>query len=146
MTGDTKGAESPPERTGIHATAARRLGSPFPAAAEAILYRWAVERDTAVSAGEIDQVCAYLRQRASGSRRSPTVASRWTGRSPARWSGRGWSWRPCARLSRHGWSLAVAEDRPARAADRTEVGIPGLLGETERLPDNARPDPWGGPR
>src|SRR5438876_841391 len=54
--GDTKRAEPPPEWTGIHATAARRLGSPFPTVAEAILYRWAVERDTAVSAGEIDQV------------------------------------------------------------------------------------------
>ena len=35
--GDTKGAEPPPERTGIHATAARRLSSPFPTVAEAIL-------------------------------------------------------------------------------------------------------------
>src|SRR6266404_3601393 len=61
---------------------------------------------------------------ASGPRRAPTVASRWTGRSPARWSGRGWCWRPCARSSRHGWSLAVAEDRPTRAADRTERRAP----------------------
>jgi len=35
--GDTKGVELPPERTGIDATAARRLGSPFPTGAEAIL-------------------------------------------------------------------------------------------------------------
>ena len=73
--GDTKGAEPPPERTGIHATAARRLGSPFPTA-EAILYRWAVERDTAVSAGEIDQVRAYLRQR--GVRTTPLPDGRFT--------------------------------------------------------------------
>src|SRR3989454_12119321 len=74
--GDTKGAEPPPERTGIHATAARRLGSPFPTVAEAILYRWAVERDTAVSAGEIDQVRAYLRQR--GVRTTPLPDGRFT--------------------------------------------------------------------
>src|SRR5438552_18805337 len=61
--GDTECAEPPPEGTGMDATVARQLGSPFPAVAEAILYRWAVERDTAVSAGEIDQVRAYLRQR-----------------------------------------------------------------------------------
>ena len=74
--GDTKDAEPPPERTGIHATTARRLGSPFPAVAEAILYRWAVERDTAVSAGEIDQVRAYLRQR--GVRTTPLPDGRFT--------------------------------------------------------------------
>ena len=74
--GDTKGAEPPPERTGTHATAARRLGSPFPTVAEAILYRWAVERDTAVSAGEIDQVRAYLRQR--GVRTTPLPDRRFT--------------------------------------------------------------------
>ena len=61
--GDTKRAEPPPERTGMDATVARQPGSPFPAVAEAILYRWAVERDTAVSAGEIDQVRAYLKRR-----------------------------------------------------------------------------------
>ena len=74
--GDTKGAEPPPERTGIHAAAARRPGSPFPTVAEAILYRWAVERDTAVSAGEIDQVRAYLRQR--GVRTTPLADGRFT--------------------------------------------------------------------
>ena len=74
--GDTKRAEPPPERTGIAATAARRLRSPFPAVAEAILYRWAVERDTAVSAGEIDQVRAYLRQR--GVRTTPLADGRFT--------------------------------------------------------------------
>ena len=74
--GDTKRAEPPPERTGIHATAARRLGSPFPTVAEAILYRWAVERDTAVSAGEIDQVRAYLQQR--GVRATPLPDGRFT--------------------------------------------------------------------
>ena len=74
--GDTKGAEPPPERPGIHATAARRLGSPFPTVAEAILYRWAVERDTAVSPGEIDQVRAYLRQR--GVRTTPLPDGRFT--------------------------------------------------------------------
>src|SRR2546425_3028590 len=82
---------------------------------------------------------------ASGPRRSPTVASRWTGRSPARWSGRGWCWRACARSSRHVWSLAVAEDRPARATDRTEVGIPELLGKHRAaaglLPPTARSGP-----
>src|SRR5438067_10825819 len=56
--GDTKRAEPPPERTGIDATAARAPGIPFPAAGEAILYRWAVERDTAVSAGGIARVRA----------------------------------------------------------------------------------------
>ena len=74
--GDTKRAEPPPERTGIDAPAAWRLGSPFPAVAEAILYRWAVERDTAVSAGEIDQVRAYLRQR--GVRTTPLADGRFT--------------------------------------------------------------------
>ena len=74
--GDTKRAEPPPERTGIDATAARRPGSPFPTVAEAILYRWAVERDTAVSAGEIDQVRAYLQQR--GVRATPLPDGRFT--------------------------------------------------------------------
>ena len=74
--GDTKRTEPPLERTGIHATAARRLGSPFPTVAEAILYRWAVERDTAVSAGEIDQVRAYLQQR--GVRATPLPDGRFT--------------------------------------------------------------------
>src|SRR2546425_10669498 len=74
--GDTKRAEPPPERTGIDATAARRPGSPFPTVAEAILYRWAVERDTAVSAGEIDQARAYLRQR--GVRTTPLPDGRFT--------------------------------------------------------------------
>src|SRR2546429_7854371 len=74
--GDTKRAEPPPERTGIDATAARPPGIPFPAVAEAILYRWAVERDTAVSAGEIDQVGAYLRQR--GGRTTPLADGRFT--------------------------------------------------------------------
>ena len=74
--GDTKRAEPPPERTGIDATAARPPGIPFPAAAEAILYRWAVERDTAVSAGEIDQVRAYLKRR--GVRAMPLPDGRFT--------------------------------------------------------------------
>src|SRR2546428_12310423 len=76
MAGDTKRAEPPPERTGIHATAARRLGSPFPTVAEAILYRWAVERDTAVSAGELDQARADLQQR--GVRATPLPDGRFT--------------------------------------------------------------------
>ena len=63
-------------QTGIDATAARRPGSPFPTVAEAILYRWAVERDTAVSAGEIDQVRAYLQQR--GVRATPLPDGRFT--------------------------------------------------------------------
>src|SRR5947209_17930410 len=74
--GDTRRAGPPPERTGMAATAARRRGSPFPAVAEAILYRWAVERDTAVSAGEIDQVRAYLRQR--GVRTTPLADGRFS--------------------------------------------------------------------
>jgi len=74
--GDTKRAEPPPERTGMDATVARQPGSPFPAVAEAILYRWAVERDTAVSAGEIDQVRAYLQQR--GVRATPLPDGRFT--------------------------------------------------------------------
>jgi hypothetical protein len=74
--GDTKRAEPPPERTGIDATAARPPGIPFPAVAEAILYRWAVERDTAVSAGEIDQVRAYLKRR--GVRAMPLPDGRFT--------------------------------------------------------------------
>src|SRR2546426_10464249 len=74
--GNTKRAEPPPERTGVDATADRRPGSPFPTVAEAILYRWAVERDTAVSAGEVDQVRAYLRQR--GGRTTALPAGRFT--------------------------------------------------------------------
>ena len=74
--GDTECAEPPPEGTGMDATVARQLGSPFPAVAEAILYRWAVERDTAVSAGEIDQVRAYLQQR--GVRATPLPDGRFT--------------------------------------------------------------------
>src|SRR2546425_2198594 len=74
--GNTKRAEPPPERTGVDATADRRPGRPFPTVAEAILYRWAVERDTAVSAGEIDQVRAYLRQR--GVRTTPLPDGRFT--------------------------------------------------------------------
>jgi len=74
--GDTKGAEPPPERTGIDATLPQRPGSPFPTVAEAILYRWAVERDTVVNAGEIDQVCAYLQQR--GVRVTPLPDGRFT--------------------------------------------------------------------
>jgi hypothetical protein len=57
---DSQRAEPPPEGTG------KRPGSPFPAVAEAIVYRWTVERDTAVSAAEIDQVRAYLQQRGVG--------------------------------------------------------------------------------
>jgi len=98
--GDTKRAEPPPERTGIAATAARRLGSPFPAVADAILYRWAVERDTTVSAGEIDQVRAYLRQR--GVRTTPLADGRFT--LDGAITG----------------TVERAEDRPHRAADRTE--------------------------
>src|SRR2546428_12375263 len=74
--GDTERAEPPPEGTGMDATVARQPGSPFPAVAEAILYRWAVERDTAGSAGEIDQVRAYLRQR--GVRTTPLADGRFT--------------------------------------------------------------------
>src|SRR2546429_8283361 len=74
--GDTKRAEPPPERTGIDATAARPPGIPFPAVAEAILYRWAVERDTAVSAGEIDQGRADLKRR--GGRATPPPDGRFT--------------------------------------------------------------------
>ena len=74
--GDTECAEPPPEGTGMDATVARQLGSPFPAVAEAILYRWAVERDTVVNAGEIDQVCAYLQQR--GVRVTPLPDGRFT--------------------------------------------------------------------
>src|SRR3989442_15250410 len=74
--GDTERAEPPPEGTGVDATVARRPGCPFPAVAEAILYRWGVERDTAVSAGEIDQVRAYLQQR--GVRATPLPDGRFT--------------------------------------------------------------------
>src|SRR5438128_9552755 len=74
--GDTERAEPPPEGTGMDATVARQPGSPFPAVAEAILHRWAVERDTAVSAGEIDQVRAYLNRR--GVRAMPLPDGRFT--------------------------------------------------------------------
>src|SRR5438093_10526723 len=81
---------------------------------------------TAVSAGEIEQGARTSNREASGPRRSRTVASRWTGRRPVRWSGRGWSWRPYARSSRHGWALAVAED-PDPLPTALSVGHPELL-------------------